>query len=267
MTYKWSVVRETIKKYRPDIPSYPVSNSTKKSYGKITLNEGISLFDALPVLGGNTKSSDYPLTFEDLDVDYGLILYRTNLWKAGTMDLGGVYDRAYVMADKKIIQILQRTQEKKFEVNTGPLEILVEHQGRINYGNEWIQRKGLPDGVRVDSETVKGWDHHGFNLSCIENIEFEKEYKGAPPAFFRGVFQVSEIGDTFLNPKGWTKGVAFVNGFNLGRYWTIGPQLTLYVPRHLLKMGENEVILFEYEKVSETRELGFDDTPQIDIIK
>ena len=32
--------------------------------------------------------------------------------------------------------------------------------------------------------------------------------------------------DTFLQLDGWTKGIAFVNGFNLGRYWPVmGPQV------------------------------------------
>ena len=46
---------------------------------------------------------------------------------------------------------------------------------------------------------------------------------------------VLDIKDTFLRLDGWTKGVAFVNGFNLGRYWDRGPQQTLYVPAPLLR--------------------------------
>jgi beta-galactosidase len=65
------------------------------------------------------------------------------------------------------------------------------------------------------------------------------------PAFYRGAFTLAEVGDAFLALPGWTKGVAWVNGFNLGRYWNRGPQQTLYLPATLLHPGENELIVFE----------------------
>ena len=64
----------------------------------------------------------------------------------------------------------------------------------------------------------------------------------AGPTLYRGVFAVSDApSDTFLHMKGWIKGVCFVNGHNLGRYWNVGPQETLYVPAPWLRKGENEV--------------------------
>ena len=46
---------------------------------------------------------------------------------------------------------------------------------------------------------------------------------------------------------GFKKGCVFINGFNLGRYWEIGPQGTLYLPKGLLKETGNELIVFEQE--------------------
>ena len=73
---------------------------------------------------------------------------------------------------------------------------------------------------------------------------------------------VEEKGDTFLKLDGWGKGCVFVNDFNIGRFWEIGPQKRLYVPAPLLKEGLNEVIVFETEgKVS--GEIAFMDEPDI----
>lgn len=67
------------------------------------------------------------------------------------------------------------------------------------------------------------------------------------PAFYKFEFEAEEAGDTFLDTEGFGKGCAFLNGFNLGRYWEIGPQKRLYIPGPLVKQGKNEIILFETE--------------------
>ena len=81
----------------------------------------------------------------------------------------------------------------------------------------------------------------------MEKIDFTKGYAGGTPAFYRFCFEVEETGDTFLDFAGWGKGCAFLNGFNLGRFWEIGPQKRLYIPAPLLRRGRNEIILFETE--------------------
>lgn len=43
------------------------------------------------------------------------------------------------------------------------------------------------------------------------------------------------------------KGVVLVNGFNIGRYWEIGPTLSLYISKSFLNVGENEIVIFETE--------------------
>ena len=47
--------------------------------------------------------------------------------------------------------------------------------------------------------------------------------------------------------SGWGKGCVFLNGFNLGRYWEVGPQKRLYIPAPLFRQGRNEIVVFETE--------------------
>ncbi len=91
-----------------------------------------------------------------------------------------------------------------------------------------------------------GWSQYSLSLDNLDKLDFSKPFRSGTPAFYRFELEIEETGDTFLDFTGWGKGVAFVNGFNLGRFWT-GPQTRLYVPAPLLKQGMNEVILFETE--------------------
>jgi len=63
--------------------------------------------------------------------------------------------------------------------------------------------------------------------------------------YYRGYFNLSKVGDTFLNFETWGKGQVWVNGHAMGRIWSIGPQQTLYVPGCWLKKGKNEIIVLD----------------------
>lgn len=78
-------------------------------------------------------------------------------------------------------------------------------------------------------------------------MDFSKEWIHDTPSFYRYEFQAEQCADTFLNCCELGKGVAFINGFNLGRYWSEGPVQYLYIPGPLLKEGANEMIVFETE--------------------
>ncbi|MGE7920778.1 hypothetical protein ACQKM9_17845 [Viridibacillus sp. NPDC093762] len=108
-------------------------------------------------------------------------------------------------------------------------------------------KKGITRGVRFHYQFLFDWTIYTLPLDNIEQLVFKKnavKHNGFP-TFFRGKFDVEEIGDTFVELTGWKKGVVFINGFNLGRYWEVGPQETLYLPGPLLKKCENELIVFE----------------------
>ena len=88
-------------------------------------------------------------------------------------------------------------------------------------------------------------------LKDLSPLKYQGQKKDKLPAFFRGYLEVDEPADTFLSMEGWGKGVVLVNGFNLGRYWNIGPTKTLYIPAPLLKKGRNEIVVFELESLKE----------------
>ncbi|OHT11324.1 Beta-galactosidase [Tritrichomonas foetus] len=267
MTWKYEKVKETIAKYLP-VRKLDVKNTTKKAYGKVTFTEGISLYDALPTIAQRQETADSPKTFEALDVDFGFVLYQTTIQEGGSLKLKKVHDRANVFVDKQYVGTVVHAKEKAVEVEAGKLDILVENQGRMNYGGDFVEFKGLTDGVTLDGDAVTGWTMSGFNLTNIEDLKFNKgDLPTKVPSFYRATFEVDEVADTFLNPFGFKKGCAFINGQNIGRYWTVGPQLTLYVPQYFLHKGTNELIIFEVElQKDKVPTMQFDDTPQIDII-
>ena len=125
------------------------------------------------------------------------------------------------------------------------IEILIENMGRVNYGPDLLDRKGITEGVLLGQQYLFGWTIFPLPLDDLSGLPFSPPHSADMPAFFRGMFQVSAAGDTFLALPGWTKGLCWVNGFNLGRYWSRGPQRTLYIPAPLLREGENELIVFE----------------------
>ena len=120
--------------------------------------------------------------------------------------------------------------------------------GRVNFGPLMErQRKGIDQCVQINGHMHNHWEQYPLPLDHVEQVNFAGAYLPGTPAFYRFTFQVEEKGDTFLDFAGWGKGCAFVNGFNIGRFWEIGPQRRLYIPAPLLKEGENEIILFETE--------------------
>lgn len=265
MTFKYEKIKEVIKKYRKVREFSDVKNTSKKSYGKVAFNQGVSLFDSLDILTNRRKTSEKPLSFEELDVDYGFILYKKTIDKSGFLNLENVNDRANVFINKKWIQSVQRKGGVQID-EIGDLFVLVENQGRINYGDTFFEKKGLIDGVKLNNVELLNWDHFGFNLSNVDKIKFRSELPTKVPAFYRGYFEVDEVADTFLNPTGFKKGMALINGKNIGRYWLEKPQLTLYVPQQFLKKGQNELVVFEIEsQADEVGTMSFDDKPQIDV--
>jgi beta-galactosidase len=266
MRYKYELVREVIAKYRSDMPHYDVKNNTKVAYGKVQFTEGATLSDALPAITQIYQMNPQPLTFEALGQDYGIVLYRTHLSKGGTLDLGRVHDRATVILDGTVLAIIERHKEQTVTIpKAGVLDIMVHNQGRIDAGASWVQYKGLLNEVKLDGASVTPWEHHGFNLNVTSGIPFTTKLPESNPAFFRGTFEIEgEPEDTFLNPIGWGLGNAFINGYHLQKYWTIGPQLTIYIPKDLLVKGKNELIIFEHEKLRVDKWMTLDDQPQID---
>ena len=142
--------------------------------------------------------------------------------------------------------------------------------GRVSYGHALHgDKKGIcgfvkldyvqPDGVvfpwNYSSKT--NWINSTLPLEDLSGIDYSKKAVAGRPAFFKGTFKAEANVDTFVSTKGWEKGVIWINGFNLGRYWNIGPQETLYVPADLVK-EENEIVIMELlPEETENRTINF----------
>src|SRR5690625_4791201 len=121
--------------------------------------------------------------------------------------------------------------------------------GRINYGPQMYDTKGITQGVRLERQFLFHWEIFNLPMDNLHQLQFKNldkaSHNNIEPMFYRGEFYVDEIGDTFLELPDWTKGFVLINNFNIGRYWEIGPQQTLYVPGPILKKGVNEILIFE----------------------
>ncbi|MPN45133.1 hypothetical protein SDC9_192700 [bioreactor metagenome] len=151
--------------------------------------------------------------------------------------------------------VYRNDAERFLPVEAGPggavIDLLVENMGRINYG-PLVGRevKGLPLGVGICWQMLSHFDVWNLELDDIGQVRYGAfASQENVPAFHRGVFEAAEVADTFLEFPG-VKGVAWVNGFNLGRYWNVGPGNTLYVPAPVLRKGRNEVVVLELHKLN-----------------
>ena len=197
--------------------------------------------------------SPEPLTFEELEHPFGFVLYRAELpalfEREIPITIKNVRDRAMVFVDGEFKGTFTRDREApviKCRADVPHrLDILVENLGRVNSRPGFGEEKGIGD-VNYGVARVNGFTCCPIRLDDLGRLNFREDIKSVCPGFLRGRFKAKPGVPTHLDMRGFGKGVAFVNGFNLGRYWEIGPQQTLYVPGGLLK-EENELVIFELE--------------------
>lgn len=260
LTEKYHLVKDILKKYEHKIKKhknhkyFSVKESKKMNYGDVEFTEYGTFKENLDLISKH-YTSPYPLTMEEIDQDYGFILYKTTIKgkiEALKLNLQEVRDRALVYLNGEYQGVIDRNNKQEILLSAdGPestLEILVENMARINYGPLLKDPKGITEGVRIGNQFLFNWDIYTIPLKDIENIKYGNGNKEEYPTFYRGSFEVKEVGDTYLDFEGWEKGVVFINGFNLGRYWKAGPQKRLYLPAPLLKEGTNEIVVFELHK-------------------
>ncbi|XP_077210124.1 beta-galactosidase 17 [Tasmannia lanceolata] len=165
------------------------------------------------------------------------------------------------------------------------LFVLVENLGRVNYGQYLHDRKGILSSVLLDGTILRRWKMFPISFDSLNKLSkpnpimrvavsraakmFEKsdhaQITSIEPGFYRGHFiidPVNQVKDTFISFSGWNKGIAFINNFNIGRFWTaVGPQCNLYIPAPILKHGENVVVIFELEASNPELVVNFVDRP------
>lgn len=258
ITDKFFIFRDTIKKYLPPNYELPEPPEQIKRIEVPEFNlEQTAGFDQL--FREPFKSEQAP-HMEAMDLNQGLALYETTVEvpKAGECKLSfsELKDRAIVIVNGKRVATLDRRLKQntaRIELPAGNVElgILLENMGHLNYARELMKdRKGLGE-VTLDDKPVLGWEILTFPLELedIASLKFSDApaQPSALPVFFRGEFSVDEVGDTLLDMTGWGKCMVWVNGINLGRFWDIGPQYTLYLPGCWMRPGANEVVVMDIE--------------------
>lgn len=257
ITEKYRLFKEVIAKYT-DIHEIPLTTEIRRrAYGRISCTGKTDLFSVLDKISVPMKSS-YPLTMEDIGQDYGYILYRTKIRDIETVSeirLEGAADRVQCYHNGEFVYTaFAENMWEKFEPQqkrtSGIIDLLCENTGRENFGTGLEnQRKGISGGVKINDHRHFGFEIYPLPLDerQIAALDFGIGYIENTPAFYRFELDIDEPCDTFLDTDGFGKGCAFVNGFNIGRFWEIGPQKRLYIPAPLLQIGKNTIVIFETE--------------------
>lgn len=255
-TDKFFKTRELFRKYLlpgETIPEPPAKNPVI-SIAAVEAIECAPVFANLPAPVADTM----PRTMEQYDQGYGCVLYRTRLADGAEamLQASEVHDFGYVYLAGDRMGVMDR-RSRNFKVRLPghkemDLDLLVEPMGRVNFGAEVHDWKGIHGPMTLDGKALSGWQI--FNLSLDAKMLAGLKFIDArpisqpsfwSPAFWRAKVNVDQPGDTWLDMRPWGKGYAWVNGHNLGRYWNIGPQQTMYVPGCWLKKGANEIIILD----------------------
>ncbi|KAM6969770.1 beta-galactosidase-1-like protein 2 [Aplochiton taeniatus] len=278
-TPKYHLLRDLFSRYHrgEKLPEMPALRY-REAYEPSIMYHHLSLWDALSFAEEPFKSPT-PISMERLPVNngngqsYGYTLYETAITSGGRLEAGdSVRDRALVFVDRQYIGIFKR-RSLELAVPDGKeerkLSLLVENCGRVHNGRDLDkQHKGLTGNIMLNSSPLRNFTIYSLDLkpSFIDSL-YQAPWKSHPhvpsfPGFFMGrLFAYGYPSDTFLKLPGWGKGAVFINGLNLGRYWSIGPQQTLYLPGTFLNSGINQVIVFEEQEAE--YKIIFEETPDL----
>ena len=267
VTPKYMAIREVIRKHvggnLPEIPE----NRAKKAYGKALLTKQAGIFDNLDNLSSPVHS-DVPLCMEKYSQGYGYIAYRSTLnrnYDDVTLSFESIGDRAQIYINKNLIGIVYINDDKlelNFSAKKGDiLTVLCENMGRANFGSKMMRKKGIAGRLLIDDKIHFDWQVYTLPMDNTDKVVYTDSVPEEKSVFYSGKFFVDEPADTFVKLDNFTKGFVVVNGFNLGRYWEIGPQQTLYLPASLLKKGENDITVFESDGIKGETEVEFCDKP------
>ncbi len=252
-TPKFFATRELFSKYLlpgEKIPEPPAANPVI-AFAPVELKEVAPIFDNLPA----PLKDATPRNMEAYNQGYGCILYRTKIpaGAATRLEAAAIHDFGFVFVDGQRVGILDR-RSGSAKINLparekeAQLDIIVEPQGRINFGPEMADRKGIIAPVKLGDEVLTGWEI--FNLPLDEKMLAGLKFTDSKPtantpAFWRGTFTLEKVGDTFLDLRAWGKGDVWVNGHCLARFWNIGPPQTAYAPGCWLRAGKNEIVILD----------------------
>ncbi|MBQ5354597.1 MAG: beta-galactosidase, partial [Clostridia bacterium] len=275
LTPAYHAVRKIIEEFFGPLPPLTVKNSEKAAYGKVDLTEECFVLDAAPKMADPIRSAA-PKYQEQIGQNWGFTLYSTVVKgprEEMVLRADAIHDRAVVFMDGEPKGLYERSRrEDRVTVELSrdeqvKMDILVENMGRINYGPEMNDRKGMV-GIRFGQQNHYGWEMTPLAMTAeqLARIPFSpKTGEGVKKSsFLRGTLEiVGEPKDTFIRLDGFHHGFVAVNGFNLGRYYNdAGPQKTLYCPAPMLHSGRNEIVVFEMDS-SDRNSIVFTDTPDL----
>ena len=266
-TEKFYAVRNLLKNYLNEgeaITDAPAPKPTI-TIPEFSLTQTANLFENLPK--ANVTEEIKPM--ELFDQGWGSIIYRTRIKptsQKSKLVITEVHDWALVYVNGKLIgKIERRLAENSIELpvieKESQLDILVDGMGRVNFDKTIIDRKGITEKVELKTATgstlLKNWQVYNFpvDYNFQKAMKF-KTAKASGPAWYRATFMLDKTGDANIDMSKWGKGMVWVNGYNLGRYWKIGPQQSLYMPGCWLKKGTNEIIVLDLEGPSEPKIAG-----------
>lgn len=248
----------------PELPESP----KLQSIGKVELTETASLFENLDNIG-EKHHVPVPEGMEYFGQNFGLIYYETTLkgkYNASPMYVKNVHDFAEVYFDGEKKTSIDRTLYsvegkttlkdvifKKKKGESSPflmpalsgerkIGVLVDTMGRVNYGGNMLDRKGISD-IYLGIQRLMNYDVWTLPLDNLDKLKYSSSVKKEEPVFLKGSFKTDSKADCFIHLDGFNRGCVYINGFNLGRFWKVGPQKSLYIPGTLLK-DENEIIVF-----------------------
>lgn len=268
VTEKYYAVRRVISKYTdhplPDVPP----NRPKGAFGKVRLTEKAGLLENLDVIS-SAIASDVPKCMEKYGTGYGYIAYQTVLnreYNNAKIVIEGLGDRAQIYIGNELADILYINDKTETRITAAAgdvLTVLCENMGRTNFGPKMMRKKGIAGRFLLDDKIHFNWNVYPLPMDNLEKLNFSDKDFDENSGFYKGTVRIEKPLDTFIRLDNFTKGFVVINGFNLGRYWKIGPQKTLYVPASVLKEGENEILVFESDKLDGTPEVEFCDKHDI----
>ncbi|MGN9760313.1 glycoside hydrolase family 35 protein [Streptomyces sp. SD31] len=256
-TAKFWAFREVLAEYAegplPEVPPAPASLGIST---EAVLTGWAPLSDVLQTLGGPETSGPVPPTFEELGVERGLVRYEVTVpgpRQPYPLMVRGLRDLAVAYVDGEPAGVLTEEDACLKEPVAGyaRVELWVESLGRVNYGPRLGEPKGITGGVLHERQYLHDVRARGLRLEALDDVERVRAVpsrelpEGGAPGLYRGTVTVRGAGDARLELPGFTRGFVWINGFGLGRYWSTGPQRSLYVPGPVLREGANEVWVLE----------------------
>uniref|UniRef100_A0A670JUS7 Galactosidase beta 1 like n=1 Tax=Podarcis muralis TaxID=64176 RepID=A0A670JUS7_PODMU len=275
-TDKLYIIRSVISKFQ-ELPAGPMPPPTPKfAYGYVSR---VALLDVLAILSPSLPFySSYPITFEALKQAHGFMLYRTllpqEIVESALLSASGngVHDLAYVLLNGvRWRGTLERDRVNGINISGqlgDTLDLVVESMGRINFGANDSDFKGLIHNITLGTSILSDWIIYPLDIDTAvahawpPTAQSSSGHRG--PAFYTGTFTTPGISeDSYLKLPGWTKGQVWINGFNLGRFWPVrGPQQTLYVPGSFLSGSAiNTLVVLELQEAPDNPKVLFVSRP------